>query len=447
MNRLLVSLLAAVDALVIVAVGVGVVLAPVTLVWVFGVSGDADWAALWPAAATIWQLGHFAPVAVSLPAELVALGGLPSGAADFTVSLAPTLLAVFTAISAWRSGSRAARSGAWLTGVVAGTVAVAVLSTIIALTGRTGVAAVDLGAAVAGPTLVFAVPALLGALVRAWSEGDDGIVDAVSERLPDDVQNAVDAGARGIVMAAAGIVGLGALVLAVLFFVRGGEVISLTQAAQVDLPGVIVLALGSLFYLPTLVVWFAGFAVGPGFAIGSGTAVSPAATSLGVVPGIPVLGVIPDSTSPWLLLLALAVVGLGVVAGSVARASLLVGSTADAEPLRPRLVALGVTVVGTGLVVGVFAGAARGSIGPGRLAEVGPEPWLVALVAAVEVGVGAAVMLLSPRGADSDRPAAASVPRDAPAVSTPATPTSTAQTRREPAGAVSPDEFPTAPLD
>jgi len=61
--------------------------------------------------------------------------------------------------------------------------------------------------------------------------------------------------------------------------------------------------------------------------------------------------------------------------------------------------------------------------------------------------VGAAVMLLSPRGADSDRPAAASVPRDAPAVSTPATPTSTAQTRREPAGAVSPDEFPTAPLD
>ena len=90
MNRLLVSLLAAVDALLAVAVGVGVVLAPVTLVWIFGIGGDADWAALWPAAATIWQLGHFAPVAVSLPTELVVSGGLPSGGAQFTLSLAPT---------------------------------------------------------------------------------------------------------------------------------------------------------------------------------------------------------------------------------------------------------------------------------------------------------------------------------------------------------------------
>ncbi|CAL4860694.1 DUF6350 family protein [Microbacterium sp. MM2322] len=441
MNRLLVFLLAAVDALVAVAVGVGVVLAPVTLVWVFGVSGDADWAALWPAAATIWQLGHFAPVAVSLPAELVALGGLPSGGAEFTVSLAPTALAAFTAISAWRSGGRAARAGAWLTGVLGGTAAVAVVSTMIALTGRASVASVDLWAAIAGPALVFAVPALIGALVRAWNEGDDGIVDALTERIPDDVQNAVDAGARGVAITVAGIVGLGAVVLAVLFFVRGGEVIALTQAAQTDLPGVVVLALGSLLYLPTLIVWFAGFAIGPGFAIGTGTAVSPAATSLGVVPGIPVLGVIPDSTSPWLLLLALVVVGLGALAGMVARGALLIGSETDAEPLRPRLVALGVTAVGSGALLAVLAWAAQGSIGPGRLAQVGPEPWLVGLVAAVEVAVGAAVMLLSPRGEEPARPAEPSLTRDAPVASSPV------ELRREPAGTVSPDEFPTAPLD
>ncbi|WP_060916307.1 cell division protein PerM [Microbacterium oleivorans] len=437
MNRLLVSLLAAVDALVTVAVGVGVVLAPVTLVWVFGVSGNAEWAALWPAAATIWQLGHFAPVAVSLPAELVALGGLPSGGADFTVSLAPTALAAFTAISGWRSGGRAARAGAWPTGVAGGTLAVAALATMIALTGRAGVASVDLVAAIAGPTLVFAVPALLGALVCAWNEGDDGIVDALSERIPDDVQNAVDAGARGVVMALAGIVGVGALILAVLFVARGGEMIALTQAAQADLPGVIVLALGSLLYLPTLVLWFAGFAVGPGFALGTGTAVSPAGTSLGVVPGIPVLGVIPDSTSPWLLLLALLVVGLGAFAGGLARASLRLGSPTDAEPFRPRLVALGVLTVGTAIGVAVLAWAAQGALGPGRLAEVGPEPWLVALVAALEVAVGAAIMLLSPRGEESVDPP---LTREPAAVPGP-------EPRREPVPTASPDEFPTAPLD
>ncbi|MFI8631006.1 DUF6350 family protein [Microbacterium sp. NPDC077663] len=441
MNRLLVSLLAAVDALLAVAVGVGVVLAPVTLVWIFGIGGDADWAALWPAAATIWQLGHFAPVAVSLPAELVVLGGLPTGGAQFTLSLAPTALALFTAASAWRSGSRAARAGAWVTGVVGGTVTVAAVSAVIALSGRASVASVDLLAAVAGPTLVFAVPALIGAVLRAWNDGDDGIIDALSERLPDDVQEAVDAGARGVAICVAGIVAVGAVVLAVLFFVRGGEVIALTQAAQADLLGVVVLALGSILYLPTLVVWFAGFAVGPGFAVGTGTAVSPAATSLGVVPGIPVLGVLPDSTSGWLLLLALVVVGFGALAGAAMRGALLVASATDAEPLRPRLVALAVVAVGTGAIVAVLAWAAQGSIGPGRLTQVGPEPWLVALVAAAEVAVGAAIVLLSPRGEDDPSRSESPLVREAPLA------TPTPQPVRSTAPAPSPDEFPTAPLD
>ncbi|MEW1834615.1 DUF6350 family protein [Microbacterium sp. NPDC079995] len=441
MNRLLVSLLAAVDALLAVAVGVGVVLAPVTLVWIFGVGGDADWSALWPAAATIWQLGHFAPVAVSLPAELVVLGGLPSNGAQFTLSLAPTALALFTAVSAWRSGSRAARAGAWVTGVVGGTVTVAVVSAVIALTGRASVASVDLLAAVAGPTLVFAVPALVGAVVRAWNDGDDGIIDALSERLPDDVQEAVDAGARAVAICVAGIVAVGAVILAVLSFVRGGEVIALTQAAQADLLGVVVLALGSILYLPTLVMWFAGFAVGPGFAVGTGTAVSPAATSLGVVPGIPVFGVIPDSTSGWLLLLGLIVIGFGALAGASTRGALLVGSKTDAEPLRPRLVSLAVLTAGTGVVVAVLSWAAQGSIGPGRLTQVGPEPWLVALVAAAEVAVGAAVVLLSPRGEDDPSRPQPPLVREAPA------PAPNVEPARATPPAASPDEFPTAPLD
>jgi hypothetical protein len=56
-----------------------------------------------------------------------------------------------------------------------------------------------------------------------------------------------------------------------------------------------VLSLGQLVYLPTLIVWGASFAAGPGFAVGAGTAVSPAGTTLGVLPGIPSLGLIPDT--------------------------------------------------------------------------------------------------------------------------------------------------------
>ena len=41
---------------------------------------------------------------------------------------------------------------------------------------------------------------------------------------------------------------------------------------------------------------------------------------------------------------------------------------------------------------------ASGSLGPGRLAQVGPEPGPVALAVGIEVLVGASILLLSPRG-------------------------------------------------
>ena len=48
MHRLIVALLAAVDAAIAVAVGLAATLAPLTLLWVFGFGGGADWGALWP---------------------------------------------------------------------------------------------------------------------------------------------------------------------------------------------------------------------------------------------------------------------------------------------------------------------------------------------------------------------------------------------------------------
>ena len=395
MNRLLVSLLSAFDALIVVAVGLAIVLAPVTLVWVFGIGGEADWAALWPVSGTIWQLGHFVPVTISLPTDFLVLTGLSEDAASFSVSLAPLALAVFTAAFAYRSGGRAAGAGAWLTGVGSGTLVVAALSTVIALTTATPVTEVDLVAAIASPTLVFALPALLGAVVRAWDEGDDGLVDAISERFSDEVQDGVDAGARGLAVSLAGFVGLGALLLAVMFVVRGGEIVALTQASHADLLGVVVLSLGALVYLPTLVVWFGSFVAGPGFAVGTGTAVSPAGTSLGVIPGIPVLGVVPETTSTWMLLLALLVVAVGAFAGWMMRGMLPAGS---GEPVRPRVIALATAAVGSAVGAAILVWAAHGALGPDRLTDVGPSPVGVALAVGLEIAIGAAITLFAPRG-------------------------------------------------
>nr|NVP72911.1 hypothetical protein [Vibrio cholerae O1 biovar El Tor] len=57
MNRLLVALLAAVDALIAAAVGIAAALAPLTILWTVALGTGADWTALWPASVRLWQFG------------------------------------------------------------------------------------------------------------------------------------------------------------------------------------------------------------------------------------------------------------------------------------------------------------------------------------------------------------------------------------------------------
>ncbi|MDY0910529.1 DUF6350 family protein [Microbacterium sp. CFBP9034] len=453
MHRLIVALLTAVDAAIAVAVGIAATLAPLTLVWVFGLGGAADWAALWPVAVTVWQFGNLVPLAVTLPADYLAAAGIDPAAASFTLSLAPLAFAAFTAIFAARSGVRASRADAWVTGVTCGTAVFGVLAAIAAFTGQNLIADTELWQAILVPVLVFALPATGAAIVTEWREAGGGFVARVRDRVEQaphgwgDVPGLV---ARGTAVVVVGLIGLGAVVSAVGLALRGSEVVALFQAGNVDALGATVLTLAQLVYVPTLAIWGMAFAAGPGFTVGEGTAVSAAGTQVGVVPGIPLLGAIPESTTPWLLLLALVPVALGALAGWTARSRLVHPSSAaaapvtrpspplapesldldrttaltgllasapvikpepapegpptalgeghDDDPIGPRLVvALGIAVL-SAAGAALLAAVASGSLGPGRLAHFGPEPGPVALAVGLEVIVGAAILLLSPRG-------------------------------------------------
>ncbi len=410
MNRLLVALLSALDALVAVAVGLAASLAPLTLLWSLGLPGDADWGALWPTAVRIWQAGHLVPLEVHIDAQYATDVGIPADGTGFVLSLAPLAFAVFTALFAARSGLRAARAGAWAVGAVSGTAVVALLALLAALsTTRSAVDALvstDLAAAVLLPAAVYGVPALGAAACRAWRDGDGGLLDRVRERLDLD-PTTLAASARGAAAGAVGLVGVGAAVLAVAVAVGAGRILALFEAAHVDLVGAIVVAAGQLLYLPAMIVWGAAYAAGPGFAVGVGTAVSPGGTALGVVPGIPVLGAIPEQPSPWLLLLALAVVAVGALAGAVGRARL---RRADADgSWRVRLVVWGAIALASAASAALLAVLASGGIGPERLQQVGPSMGAFALAVGLEVAVGAGAVLWAPRNEDD---AAARVARE-----------------------------------
>ena len=186
------------------------------------------------------------------------------------------------------------------------------------------------------------------------------------------------------------------VIVAVAITLRIGEILALFQSAHVDALGAIVLTLGQLAYLPTLIVWGLAFVAGPGVALGAGAAAAPGGTTVGVLPGIPLLGAVPDSTSTWLLMLVLVPIAAGAFAGWVARSRLAASET---EEWAPRIVtALGIAAGAAG-VAAVLSWAASGSLGPGRLTEVGPDPGAVALAVGLETLVGVAILLLSPRGA------------------------------------------------
>lgn len=409
MNRVIVFLLAAFDALVTVAAGLVVVLAPATLLWVVEFGGLAPWSALWPTAASVWQLGHVVPLEITLPADYLATAGIDPDAASFVLSLAPLAFAGFTAISAARSGRRASRSGAAFIGALAGTAVFAAAAAGIALTAGNAVAHASLTEAILFPALVFGIPALLGALVGEWQDADRGVIAGLRERvedLPEDWALVPTVIARAGSIAAVGLVGVAALTTAVAIFARGSEIVGLYEAANVDVLGAVILTLGQLLYLPTLIAWALAFVAGPGVSLGVGSTVAASGTTTGVLPGLPLMGAFPESTSPWLLLLALLPVGVGSFAGWVARSFF----AADAERVSARIVtALGVAVAAAGSAA-LLAVLASGSLGPGALAQLGPEPGPVALAIGIEVGVGAGILLLSPRRRARDDGATEAVP-------------------------------------
>jgi hypothetical protein len=402
MHRLLVALLAALDAVLAAAGGIAVILAPLALLWVFGV-GDPDWGALWPAAASIWHLGHLVPVAVTLPDAYLAATGIDPTFASFTVSLAPLAFAAFTALFAARSGARAAAAGAAITGWLSGSVVFAGIAALVGLSANAELVASEVWLAILLPSLLFFVPSLLGAFIGAWRVGDDGPVDALRSRirrLPHAWADVPALVARGLAFTALGLAAVGGVVVVAGLIARSAQVIGLYQASNADAIGASVIALGQLMYLPTLVVWAVAFTAGPGFALGTDTAITPAATQVGALPGIPVLGAVPDSSSSWLLLLALLPVAVGVLTGWMLRSRM--PRTAGPEPFGPRLVVTLAVAVLTGGVGALAALASSGSIGPGRLADTGPEPGPLALALGLEVLVGLAILLLSPRGGGDD---------------------------------------------
>ena len=120
--------------------------------------------------------------------------------------------------------------------------------------------------------------------------------------------------------------------------------------------------------------------------------VSPLGTSLGPIPTIPLLGALPTGDFSFGFLGLLVPVLFGFLSGVVIRSRILHAIGAAPRGRWLLLGGLGIAIA-SGVVLGLLAWASAGAAGPGRLADVGPSPWLVGAFAALEIGIAATIAL------------------------------------------------------
>jgi hypothetical protein len=397
MNRLGTALLAAIEAVVTVGVGLGIALVPLTLLWGFEYGLQIDWDVFWKATGNIWLVGHGVDVSFLLGSAVAKSSGV-SGATDpIHVTLAALGFAVVTAWLAGRAGRRFAETEHRTTGLLVGTVVVAGLGLAVALSSRSAAAHPTVWQAVVLPALWFGIPALVTSEVCRRRRGlpADPVTQRVldlGDRIPGQWRAVAGFGLRAGTAATAAIVAVAGVVVAFLLFTSFAEVISLYERSHAGVVGGIALTVGQLAFLPDFVGWATAWLVGPGFAIGTGSSVSPIGTTLGPIPGLPVFGALPASGHTFGLVWVLVPVIAGFAVGGLLRPRLVRALGSGNTALTRALGGVAAGIV-AGVLTGVIAWLTSGSFGPGRLADVGPHALVVGAFAALEVGVPAIVAL------------------------------------------------------
>ncbi|OJX78096.1 DUF6350 family protein [Leifsonia sp. 71-9] len=407
MTRTTVALLAALEAVIVAAIGLAIALVPLTILWAVQYQLGADWIVVWRAAADVWLVGHGTNLTVTLDAQTVATLGLPGAATPFQVTIALLGFAVLTAGLGVRTGSRAAETPFRFAGALSALAAFAAVATLVTLTAGSDVVRPSVWQGIVLPPFVYAVGIAAGfgfaALRSARATTDeDGeavaappLVAVVRDRLaaiPESVRSGVLAAMRAGSAATAIVIGAAALIVALLIFGNYGTIITMYEQLQAGALGGVALTLGQLAFLPNLVIWMASWLVGPGFAIGTGSSVSPIGTELGPLPALPLFGVIPPGGFAFGLVGVLVPLIAGFLAAALLRSRPWMRLPEGPLPLFLTALAIGIV---TGIELGLLAWWSSGALGPGRLHDVGPNPWLVGAIVTVEVAVAAVIGLMA----------------------------------------------------
>ena len=329
------------------------------------------------AGAAGWLLGH----------------GVPIGTSIGSLALAPLLLTLLVVWRLNRAGLHVTRAvGARRSGSIgtALTVAFAIALTYSLLGSVTALAVDGRGTEVSAgrAALNFFLLGLAGALAGSL-RGTDAL-SVLARRAPPALRHGIRTG----VVAALLILAAGAAATGLSVAIGGGQAADMISAYRTGVAGQAGITLLSLAYGMNAVVWAAAYLLGPGFAIGAGSSIGLTEVTVGPMPTVPLLAGLPDGPmgAAGAALLAVPVLA-GLAAGWLLTRRLTVAEKTD--PSWALVLGSGALAgPAAGLLLGLLCRFSSGSLGDGRMAVIGPDPWPVALVAtimiAISVSIGAA---------------------------------------------------------
>lgn len=355
------------------AAGIGIaVLTMLVLVgWVAAPHAGLGLTGVLRTAGLLWLIGHH--VGFTLPA-VGRIGMLPLG----LVLLPGSLL--------WRAGRWVVRAGGvhklGHVGYAALALAVpyAMVAAALALASSSARAAPSLPEAVVCSFLLALTAGGLGGArgIAPWSE--------LAGLLPDRLRSLT----VGTAAALAALTAAGSLLAGASLAAHLAEFRDVNASLGAGAVGALLLLLAQLAYVPNAIAWAISFTLGPGFSFGAGTVVAPTGSALGQLPAFPLLAALPHGVhSAVPPLLSVAVLAVPYLAGALGGLLTVRAAPVLALETAP-LWGFGCGAIAGG-VLGVLAAFAGGPLGNGRLAAVGPSAWQVGLVAALELGVAAAV--------------------------------------------------------
>jgi hypothetical protein len=179
------------------------------------------------------------------------------------------------------------------------------------------------------------------------------------------------------------LMGLSFIFLAIAIFTHLATFRNITIVLQPGFFGAILLFALNLFYLPNLAVSVLAYFTGTGFAVGAGTLVSPLTHRLGEIPALPILAVLPASSSKWALIGIALIIAVGALMATWALSS-------STQALIQAIFLLLVSI-------SAIAYLASGALMTQAMSAVGVSIWKLLLSIIIELGLGITALILLPQ--------------------------------------------------